>query len=212
MKHCVIVSILIILIIIIILYLGCNKENFQADKNIEDQEYSTQNLIDMFNSLEVAEKRCEELEERQQMKNDMFQLKQNEAAFNELEELDKKIQELKELLKDLNIEKKRRDNINDKCKENKQIKLNENYDLLGKLNKNNLVSENNMDLNLNISDSLKSLGFGNSGTAKNRKDGCNVKDSKTHVNIDKDNIKGKCNGCDVSKLKKNYAQIYNDFK
>lgn len=206
MSQIFICSLIIILIIIIALYLDSTKENFQSASNDENK------LIQMFNDLEVAEKRCSELEEKQKIKNDMEQIKHNEIAFNELEELDKKIQELKEILKELSVEKNRRDNINDKCKKNTQVKLNQNYDLLRQLNKDGLVNKNNMDLNLNISDSLKSLGIGGlKGSAKSNNK-CNIESSKTHVNIDNNDIAQKCNKCDISKLKKNYGNFKKDFK
>jgi hypothetical protein len=200
-----IISLIVIFIIIIALYLDSTKENFQdnGDKG---------KLTQMFNDLEVAEKRCADLEERQKLKNDMNQIKENELAFNQLEELDKKIQELKEILKELSVEKGRRDNINDKCKENTQVKLNQNYDLLKNLNKDGLVNKSNLDLNLNISDSLKSLGLGGvKGTAKSNKK-CNIESSRTHVNLDNNDIAQKCNKCDISKLKKNYYKFKKDFE
>ena len=80
------------------------------------------------------------------------------------------------------------------------------------LNKDGLVNKNNMDLNLNISDSLKSLGIGGlKGSAKSNNK-CNIESSKTHVNIDNNDIAQKCNKCDISKLKKNYGNFKKDFK
>ena len=117
----ILIFILVILCILLFAYLRNNsKEDFS------EQKYTSQNLIDMFNSLEVAEKRCEELEERRNIKNEKEKIKVNEATFNELEELDKKIIELKEILKDLTIDKKRKDNIVNQCRQNKQVKLNQN--------------------------------------------------------------------------------------
>ena len=49
-------------------------------------------------------------------------------TFNELDEFDKKIIELKEILKELTIEKTRKDNINNKCQKDTQVHLNKNYD------------------------------------------------------------------------------------
>ena len=67
MSQIFICSLIIILIIIIALYLDSTKENFQSASNDENK------LIQMFNDLEVAEKRCSELEEKQKIKNDMNQ-------------------------------------------------------------------------------------------------------------------------------------------
>ena len=53
----ILIFILLILCLLLFVYLRNNsKEDFS------EQKYTSQNLIDMFNSLEVAEKRCEELD------------------------------------------------------------------------------------------------------------------------------------------------------
>ena len=56
---------LIVFLMLILFYL-CK----QSKETFSDKQYTSQNLIDMFNSLEVAEKRCEELEERRNLKNE----------------------------------------------------------------------------------------------------------------------------------------------
>ena len=186
----------------------------RSSENFSDKQYTSQNLIDMFNSLEVAEKRCEELEERRNLKDEKEKIKINESTFNELEELDKKILELKEILKDLTSDKKRKDSISNKCRSNKQIQLNRNYDLIKKLDKNGLAKDSNIDLDLNISDTLN-LNLGKN----NKKDKdysastpkCSVKNSKHYVNVDKNKIAEKCYNCDVSKLKQNYPYLNKDF-
>ena len=61
-----------------------------------------------------------------EQENQEEEMRQNDAVFDELIEQDKKIQELKEIIKYLSIEKKRRDKINNKCRLNKQRKLNTN--------------------------------------------------------------------------------------
>ena len=199
----ILIFILLILCLLLFVYLRNNsKEDFS------EQKYTSQNLIDMFNSLEVAEKRCEELEERRNIKNEKEKIKVNEATFNELEELDKKIIELKEILKDLTIDKKRKDNIVNQCRKNKQVKLNQNYDLLKKLNKNGLVKNNEVNLDLNISDSIN-FNLNKKNNTNNR---CSVKNPKKYVNIDKNKIVDKCYNCNTDKLKPNYAYIHKDFE
>lgn len=201
-----------ILLIVLLVFLIFNMFYLckQTKENFSDTKYTSQNLIDMFNSLEVAEKRCEELEERRNLKDEKEKIKINEATFNELEELDKKILELKEILKDLTLDKKRKDNISNKCRANKQISLNRNYDLLKKLDKSGLVADNDIDLDLNISDSLN-LNFGSRINKKEDTAKCSTKNPKYYVNIDKADIKGKCHNCDVSKLKTNYPYLNKDF-
>lgn len=199
--------ILIIILLILCLLFSVYLRN-KSKEDFSEQKYTSQNLIDMFNSLEVAEKRCEELEERRNVKNEKEKIKVNEATFNELEELDKKIIELKEILKDLTIDKKRKDNIVNKCRQNKQVKLNQNYDLLKKLNKNGLVKNNEVNLDLNISDSLN---FNLKKPEKNY-NRCSVKNPQKYVNIDKDKIVDKCYNCNTNKLKPNYPYIHKDFQ
>ena len=201
-----------ILLIVLLVFLIFNMFYLckQTKENFSDSKYTSQNLIDMFNSLEVAEKRCEELEERRNIKDEKEKIKINEATFNELEELDKKILELKEILKDLTLDKKRKDSISNKCRSNKQISLNRNYDLLKKLDKSGLAKDNDIDLDLNISDSLN-LNFGSKVNKSKDTSKCSTKNPKYYVNVDKEDISGKCHNCDVSKLKPNYPYLNKDF-
>ena len=201
-----------ILLIVLLVFLIFNMFYLckQSRENFSDTKYTSQNLIDMFNSLEVAEKRCEELEERRNLKDEKEKIKINEATFNELEELDKKILELKEILKDLTLDKKRKDSMTNKCRANKQISLNRNYDLIKKLDKSGFTKDDSIDLDLNISDSLN-LNFGNKNKDSEKGVKCSVKNPKYYVNVDKEDISGKCHNCDVSKLKPNYPYLNKDF-
>ena len=162
---------------------------------------------------EVAEKRCEELEERQQIKDEKEQMKKNESTFNELEELDKKIIELKEILKDLTIEKKKKDDVSEKCQGETQQQLNENYALLNNLSKDDstkdLLSDRSINLDFNVSDTLN---LNKEKGEVNISKKCDTKDPKHFINIDKNDISKKCYGCDVNKLKDSYSYIYNSFK
>ena len=111
------------------------KENFQnvttsvANKRFakthDFSEYSknSDKLLDMWESLEFIERKCEKLADDQRTRELEEEMRQNDAVFDELIEQDKKIQELKEIIKYLSIEKKRRDKINNKCRLNKQRKL-----------------------------------------------------------------------------------------
>lgn len=199
-----IVYLIILFIIIISIYINKNcKETFSGD---------SESLGNMFNELEEWEKKCNAIEEKYQIKNDIEKIKQNEIAFNQLEELDKKIYELKEIVKDLNIEKKRRDGINEKCQANAQIKLNQNYDIVNDLNKKGLVNQQDIKLNFNISDALK---FNNLNKNKENivtKEKCNIKNSKDHVNLSKTNPGDKILGCDGNKLKEQSSLLNNNFQ
>ena len=223
-KSKLIIILLVVVFILISLHLCLfkSKENFQSQDNTSDMfnkthdfsEYSknSDKLLDMWNSLEFIEEKCDALFEKQRYKEEIERMRQNDMIFNELTEQDKKIQELKEIIKYLTIEKKRRDKINNKCRTNAQRKLNTNYDIVKKLNKDGLARDNtlNLDLNISNSDALKSLlnSSQNKNEGKLRK--CRSKGS-SHVNIDKTNL-NKCYGCDSNKLKNNEAYILKDFK
>ena len=199
-----IVSLIILFIIILTFYINKNcRETFQNDSS------SPKDLNNMFNELDDWEKKCNAIEEKYQIKTDIDKIKQNEVAFNQLEELDKKIYELKEIVKDLTVEKKRRDGINETCQGDAQIKLNNNYAIVNDLNKKGLVNKQNIDLDFNISDSLD---FSKEKKeTKESKDKCEVKNSKDYVNLDKTNIEDKCYRCDGDKLKETYKYLNNDF-
>lgn len=223
-KSKLIIILLVVVFILISLHLCLfkSKENFQSqddtsnmfNKTHDFSEYSknSDKLLDMWNSLEFIEEKCDALFEKQRYKEEIERMRQNDMIFNELTEQDKKIQELKEIIKYLTIEKKRRNKINNKCRTNTQRKLNTNYDIVKKLNKDGLARDNtlNLDLNISNSDALKSLlnSSQNKNEGKPRK--CRSK-GLSHVNIDKTNL-NKCYGCDSNKLKNNEAYILKDFK
>jgi hypothetical protein len=200
-----IVSLIILFIIILAIYINKNcRETFQSGSDSDS-------LGNMFNELDEWENKCNAIEERYQIKNDIDKIKQNEIAFNQLEEIDKKIYELKEIVKDLTIEKKRRDGINETCQGNAQIKLNQNYDIVNKF-KDTGLKKQNIDLDFNISDSLESLDFSKKNKEnKGSKEKCEVKNSKDYVDLDKTNLEDKCYRCDGDKLKENYKYLNNDF-
>lgn len=201
-----IVSLIILFIIILTFYINKNcKETFV------DEGGESKSLNNMFNELDKWESKCNAIEEKYQIKNDIDKIKQNEIAFNQLEELDKKIYELKEIVKDLSVEKKRRDGINEKCQENAQIKLNQNYDIVNDLNKKGLINKQNIDLDFNITDALNKFNLNNKNNSVNIKKKKDVKYNKDYVNLDKTNLEDKCYGCDGDKLKENYQYINKDF-
>jgi hypothetical protein len=184
--------------------------NLDLSNTHEFIEYSrnSDKLLDMFKSLEEAEKKCGELEDFQYQKEERNNMRDNDRTFKELQEQDKKINELKEIVKYLTIEKKRRDKINNRCRNNNQIKLNKQYDIVRKLNKEGLVKDNSINLDLNLSNAnlLKNLTANteNKNNAKCRTPG------KDFTNVDSGKI-GKCFGCDVDKLKEQEPYILKDF-
>ena len=151
-----IITLLIIVLVLLILKILLNKkkENFDntqtsavASNNLSTNdsgksrdldlsntsdfvEYSrnSEKLLDMFKSLDEAEKKCAELEDFQYQKEERNNMRENDRTFKELQEQDKKINELKEIEKYMTIEKKRRDKINNRCRNNNQVKLNKQYE------------------------------------------------------------------------------------
>ena len=234
-----IVTLLIIVILLLILHILMNRkrEGFQNATNQASEEdnkdlfsntsdfveYSknSDKLLDMFKSLEEAEKKCASLEDFHYQKEEKETMRDNDKAFKELQEQDKKIEELKEIVKYLTIEKKRRDKINSRCRNNKQIKLNKQYDIVRKLNQDGLVNNNslNLDLNLSNSEALKSFISSikkNNGNNNGSESSSGAKDvkcrhkGKDFVNVDSKNI-SKCHGCSAEKLKSQEPYILKDF-
>jgi len=199
----ILLAIFSILIIIVLFFLKCNVvEKFETN-----EKYSSQNLVNMFNSLEVAEQRCSEIEERNKLKEEKEKIEYNEATFHELEELDKKILELKNIIKLLNSKESNQSNKNKKCRKEKEDHLNKNYDFINNLKKDKLVKKNDVNFELNVSDSFKK-NFTNMNSTQSK---CEVKNSKDYVNIDKNKLSDKCYNCDGNKLKQNLPHIYNSF-
>ena len=215
----IIVSILTILIVILLCVIYNKKEFFDDNEDVVEDDgsdnvdnFSSQQLINMFDSLESAEKRCRRIEEDANIQQERDLIKENENKFNELDELDKKILELKDILKDITIEKGRRDGINNKCQKNNQVKLNQNYDILNKLHKDGLVTDNKVNLDLNVSESLtnslKNLKYSTEPAISDPTSKCIVNNNKDYINT-KD-IKG-CYNCDEAKLKKILPYLQRDF-
>jgi TolA-binding protein len=197
---------------------------FENTHEFVDYAKNSDKLLDMFKSLEEAEKKCEVLEGHQLQREEKQQMRENDRIFKELQEQDKKIHELKEIVKYLTIEKKRRDKINKKCMSSKQRKLNENYNIVKSLNDDGFLNDNSVELDLNVSDSKKMKDFLKSmkkggGSGKNSEyvdNTANASDSQKcskrddYVDIDKIGL-NKCYGCDKDKLKDQANYINKDF-
>jgi len=201
---------LLIIIILVLVFMNCKfKESFQDNSQIDfNDKFSSQKLIDMFDSLENAEQRCKKIENDLEIQQDIDNMKERETEYKELDELDKKILELKEILKELTIEKTRKDNINNECKKDTQVKLNKNYDILNKLNDKNLIPSENMAVDLNVSDlflNKKNISNFNKNESKSQ-----TKDTKDYVTAT--NVKKKCHNCNIESIKKNLQHLNSDFK
>lgn len=125
------------------------------EKLIADSE----DLFNMFEKLEDAENLCNKIEERQKDKDLKEEKKIGEAATDELDIQETRIEELKGILKKLQIEKIRSQKINDKCHSNKQRMINTDYNLIKTLRntRGDIGKDKSVNLNLNVSDSLKKL-------------------------------------------------------
>jgi len=203
---------LLIIIILALLFMTCNfKESFQDTSSIDfNDKFSSQKLINMFDSLEKDEKRCKKIENDLEIQQDIDNIKERETEYKELDELDKKLLELKEILKELTIEKTRKDNINNECKKDTQVKLNKNYHILNKLNDKKLIPSENMAIDLNVSDLLlNKTNISNSNSIK-KESKCQTKDNKNYVKAT--NVKKKCHNCNIESIKKNLQHLNSDFK
>ncbi len=247
-KPIVIIILMSVLLFLLILNITLNKKNtretFQSNdvtsqvetdsKSVDEfknthefVEYSknSEKLKDMFQSLEDAEQKCEKLEYNQIQREEKNMMRENDKIYKELQEQDKKIHELKEIVKYLTIEKKRRDKINKNCMNNKQRKLNENYNIVKSLSENGFLRDNTVDLDLNISDSEKLKKFlssvnnqkGKGGRSRFNSD-VSASDSKKcrakkadEINLDEFDKVNKCYGCNADKLKKAENYIKKDF-
>ena len=196
---------------------------FENTYDFVDYANNSDKLMDMFKSLEEAEKKCKSLEIQQLEREQSEEMRENDRIYRELQEQDKKIHELKEIVKYLTIEKKRREKINKKCMASKQRKLNEDYNIVKTLNEDGFLNDNSVELDLNVSDSKKMKdflsGIKNAGNNQNKEDNspnassinkC-VDKGDDYVDIDKIGL-DKCYGCDKEKLKESAKYIEKDFK
>ena len=218
-----ILIILLLVIVFIVLYLILSgREHFQSTTGALGG-YSKPELNNMYKDLENAEMKCRELDERQRLDSELDQIRLNESTFNELEELDKKIDELTRIVKSLKIEKKKQDINNNKCRNNEQVKLNEQYNILNKLAKDGLVKDRQLKLDLNVSDglkeSLKNLKQTESKPLRQVKKSspepkCKKNTNRDYINLTKNKelIKSKCHRCDSDALEKQHDYLLRDFK
>ena len=168
-------------------------------------------LFNMFEKLEDAEKLCDQIEERQKEKDLKEEKKIGEAATDELDIQETRIEELKGILKKLQVEKIRSQKINDKCHSNKQRMINTDYNLIKTLRntRGDIGKDKSVNLNLNVSDSLKKL----KGSFKYDFDNSKIKykmttpspaQEKSKVN----NVKKPFSKTEVEELKKAVAGSY----
>ena len=184
----------------------------------------------MFNKLSDAESLCLNMERRQDLKDNLEQIKINEATLRELEEQDKRISELKQIVKHLRINNQKNEIITKECRSKNQVILNDDYETVKKLADKGLLNDESVKVDLNVSDSLtlpspsdrnkksinqnlmentrsNSYGSGSSSGSGS----CKTVDRNKYIHMDK--LKdGVCKGCKPKVLKKNINKLYSDFK
>ena len=177
----------------------------------------------MFNKLSDAESLCLNMERRQELKDNLEQIKINEATLRELEEQDKRISELKQIVKHLRINNQKNEIITKECRSKNQAILNDDYETIKKLTDKGLLKDESIKLDLNISDSLnlpspsdksnKSINKSNqiSSNYSNIPGSCKTVDRNKFIHVNK--LKnGVCKGCKPKVLQKNINKLYSDFK
>ena len=174
----------------------------------------------MFNKLSDAESLCLNMERRQELKDNLEQIKINEATLRELEEQDKRISELKQIVKHLRINNQKNEIITKECRSKNQAILNDDYETIKKLTDKGLLKDESIKLDLNLSDSLnlpspsdKSNKSINSKTTNysNIPGSCKTVDRNKFIHVNK--LKnGVCKGCKPKVLQKNINKLYSDFK
>jgi hypothetical protein len=120
---------------------------------------NSQEFNNMIDRLNHAETLCGDREISQEKKDLAEEVKINEQANEELDIQETRIEELKGILKKLQAEKMRSQKINNKCHANKQKIVNTDYQIIKELMKNSgdIGKDKSVNLDLNVSDSLKKL-------------------------------------------------------
>ena len=184
----------------------------------------------MFNKLSDAESLCLNMERRQELKDNLEQIKINETTLRELEEQDKRISELKQIVKHLRVNNQKNEIITKECRSKNQAILNDDYETVKKLANKGLLNDESVKVDLNVSDSLtlpspsdrnkksinqnlmentrsNSYGSGSSSGSGS----CKTVDRNKYIHMDK--LKnGVCKGCKPKVLQKNINNLYSDFK
>lgn len=135
------------------------KKLSQSIENINVLVEDSEELTDMISRLEVMESICDNIEERQVKRDQAEESKILEDAQGELNTQQTRIAELKGILKKLQAEKMRSQKINNKCHVNKQKIINTDYQMIKDLMNTggDIGKDKSVNLDLNVSDSLKNL-------------------------------------------------------
>lgn len=170
----------------------------------EGSEYvkNSESMTDMLKALENVEQLCWDMEQRQDAKDKDKLIRLQNSKISDLEEQDRQIAELKNLFTYLKAEKIKKENVTNKCNNERQTQINEDYNLVKKLAKNDLLKDESISLDLDLSRYLGKVDPPkNTESAPKTSKSCPTMNKRRYINAE--TLKDKCHGCDVEKLKKN---------
>jgi hypothetical protein len=121
-------------------------ENIISSKFLQEED----TVEDMMKKLNDMEMMCSKIDQEQKMKDDLEQININKSALEELENQDRRIEELAEIVKQMRIEKEKRDVISNKCRVNKQKTVNENYAKVQEMAKLGFLKDESHTVNLSV--------------------------------------------------------------
>ena len=185
----------------------------------EGSEYvkNSESMTDMLKALENVEQLCWDMEQRQDAKDKDKLIRLQNSKISDLEEQDRQIAELKNLFTFLKAEKMKKENVKNKCKNSRQEKINDDFNLVKKLANKNLLKDESINLDLDLS---KFLGVNQpevqTQPSKNPEPvvpgappSCPSMNKRRYINAN--TLRDKCHGCDVEKLKDNSEFLQKQF-
>lgn len=117
----------------------------------------SESLNNMFKKLIDAENLCDNLAQRQEKIDAREQNKIYKKSLEQIDEQQGRISELNEVLTRLRKEQLKNEIVNKKCQANNQKLINSDYNIVKKLASNNLLRNQSLKVDLNVSDELKKL-------------------------------------------------------
>ena len=182
----------------------------------EGSEYvkNSESMTDMLKALENVEQLCWDMEQRQDAKDKDKLIRLQNSKISDLEEQDRQIAELKNLFTFLKAEKMKKENVKNKCKNSRQEKINDDFNLVKKLANKDLLKDESINLDLDLS---KFLGINKANVPSTESNNSSVSTATSCPSMNKrryinaNTLKDKCHGCDVEKLKENSEFLKKQF-
>lgn len=197
-----------------------NKNENEKNDDIIKEEGFDYSIETMFKNLEKAENYCDDMDRRQEKRENEDQLKINKIAKQQFENQQIKINELKSIIEYLKKEQLKRESISQKCRANTQFNMNKDLKTAKKLAEMGLLNKDKTVVNMNVSKSLKQMLDPNvlSGKGKNSSSSqprymynqCPDIDKTKYIHIS--DLANKCVGCDPKKIIEQAKYIHRDFK